>query len=141
MTAIVPQKRTWCIAGLAVATFWLAGCAPGVAQASHGEVALFVDAGFLTGDEALITGTLTLTSKGCVGIETNSGETYPAVWPTGTVLTDDSGSIRVPGLGAVNLGDDIRGGGGFYSAASRPQLSDLAKRCDWSGEVAGIRFD
>ena len=126
---------------LAAATV-LTGCAAGVTVTGSGSPALIIDDGFLTGDQALIQGTLAVTESGCVGIAGAGGETYPAVWPRGTaLLSGPDTAIHVPGVGAVRIGDEVEGAGGYYDVGTTPALDNVAERCDWQGEVIGIRFE
>ncbi|TDL45423.1 hypothetical protein [Microbacterium oleivorans] len=135
-------RRVAGFAGVLAGAMLLAGCAAGVAVTAGGSATLITDAGFLSGDEALIEGTLTVAESGCVGIVAAGGETYPAVWPRGTTLVGgvDTG-IDVPGVGVLRVGDAVSGAGGYYGVQSRPTLDEVADRCDWQGEVIGIRFD
>lgn len=119
----------------------LAGCT-GVALHEQDELVLVTDAGFLTGDEALIAGELAVTEAGCIGIAGDEGEVYPTVWPRGTSLVDGStGAIEVPGVGTLQPGDAVEGTGGYYTAEGREALAAVAERCDRTGEVVGIRFE
>lgn len=127
---------------LAAAPLALVGCTAGVTTVDRDGVALFVDAGFLTGDEAAISGKLSVAPSGCVGITTDSGESYPVVWPGGTVLRESSPvSIEIPGVGVKGPGDAIKGAGGAYPVDKRDVLRPIGERCDWTGEVIGVRFD
>lgn len=119
----------------------LMGCS-GVSVQQSTSLVIITDAGFLTGDEALVFGTLAATATGCVGIENSAGIIYPTVWPRGTTLVEESSvSIDIPGVGIKSLGDPIEGGGGYYQTSNRPALDEVAEVCDYEGEVAGIRFN
>ena len=141
----MPARRVRVLAALALlaaGTTPLAGCGGGVAVTDGGPAVLVTDAGFLTGDEALIRGTLAVTDAGCIGITDTQGDTYPTIWPRGTRLVDGvETAIDIPGVGVTRLGDDVDGAGGYYGTSNRPVLDDVAERCEWEGEVIGIRFD
>lgn len=125
----------------AVVATALTGCAGGVSVHESAELAVITDSGFLTGDEAAITGTVAVTDEGCVGIANADGNVYPTIWPGGTSLADESvATIDIPGVGSRAEGDAIKGTGGYYSATSRDALNPVADRCAWEGEVIGIRF-
>jgi len=120
----------------------LVSCAGGVALHERAEVAVITDAGFLTGDEAAISGTVSITDTGCVGIADSEGTVYPTIWPRGTTLVDVStAAIDIPNVGGMQPGDAIEGTGGYYGTEGRKVLVEIAERCDWDGEVIGIRFD
>ena len=69
--------------------------------------------------EALITGTLTTTESGCFAVA--SGDvTYPLQFPYGTVLSDDGRTVKVPGHQPLEVGDEIRGGGGYVHLDTVP---------------------
>lgn len=120
----------------------LCGCSSGVSFLADGDVALVTDAGFLTGDEAAIHGTLIVTEAGCVGIADALGNAYPAIWPRGTTLVTASPvAIEIPGVGRRQVGDPLTGGGGYYASEGRESLAAIATRCAWTGEIIGIRFD
>lgn len=119
----------------------LAGCS-GVSVKQSTSLVVITDAGFLTGDEALVFGELGVTETGCVGLEKSKGKVYPTIWPRGTTIVEESPvSINIPGVGIKNLGDHIEGGGGYYRTGNRPALDEVAEVCDYEGEVAGVRFD
>lgn len=103
-----------------------------------GDVVLVTDAGFLTGDEASIQGTVAVTHAGCIGITDTQGATYPTVWPRGTSLVDGAEiAIDIPGVGVRRLGDQVDGAGGYHGIGTRPVLDEVADRCAWEGEVIG----
>lgn len=136
------RQRRFALTIVTVVTLSLvvSGCAPGVHVSEVGENAIFIDSGFLTGDQAAINGTLTVTTAACIGIA-SSGKTYPAVWPRGTKLrAEDPVAIEIPGIGVKQLGDTIEGAGGFYTIDRFDALREVATRCEWSGEVIGVRF-
>ncbi|MDQ1126229.1 hypothetical protein QE428_001262 [Microbacterium sp. SORGH_AS 505] len=137
------KRRRIAMSGLLViGATTLAGCAGGVTVNDDSSVAIVTDAGFLTGDEALVQGTVSITEGGCVGITDSQGDTYPTVWPTGTRLVHGSDSaIEIPGLGVRQLGDEVSGSGGYYAVTTRPVLDDVADRCGWDGDVIGVRFE
>lgn len=119
----------------------LSGCAGGVSVYESANVALIIDSGFLTGDQAAISGTLTVTEAGCVGLADQEGSTFPAVWPRGTTLTSASPvTLYVPVLGIKRQGDKISGTGGYCAVEGRTSLKEVAVRCHWGGEVIGIYF-
>lgn len=120
----------------------LTGCAGGVSVHESAEFAVVTNSGFLTGNEAAIRGTMTVTDEGCVGIADGAGNIYPAIWPAGTRLANQSEvTLDIPGVGSRSEGDAIKGSGGFYTATGREALREVADRCAWDGEVIGIRFD
>ncbi|WP_460784704.1 hypothetical protein [Microbacterium tumbae] len=126
------------VIAVAIAT---AGCSGGVTLRGGNAATLITDDGFLTGDEAAISGTVTITQAGCVGISAQ-GTSYPAVWPRGTTAVDGTEvAIDIPGIGTKRLGDEVQGTGGYYEVDTRPVLNAVAERCDWDGEVIGIRFE
>ena len=51
-------------------------------------------------------------------------------FPFGTTLAEDGRSVEVPGLGTVELGDSIAGGGGYIS------LSNVPEECRTEGDYA-----
>jgi hypothetical protein len=77
--------------------------------------------------EALIVGTLTITEGGCIALRTDA-DTYPLQFPHGTRLSDDGTSVMVPGLDPLELGEAIRGGGGFV------ELADVPAACESQNE-------
>ncbi len=135
------DRNSGIAAGLVSVTI-LTGCAGGVALHERAEVAVITDSGFLTGDEAAISGMVSITDPGCVGIADSDGTVYPTIWPRGTTLVDAStAAIDIPGVGGMQQGDAIRGSGGYYGTEGREVLVEVAERCDWDGEVIGIRFE
>ena len=72
--------------------------------------------------EALIVGVLARTPEGCLAVESGS-EMHVLQFPFGTTLAEDGRSVQVPGLGTVELGDSIEGGGGYIN------LSDVPEEC------------
>lgn len=138
-------RRTLLVTSLAISAavaLTLSGCAAGgVTIHETGKVALILDSGFQTGDQAAIVGTPTVTKAGCVGIAHAEGNAFPAIWPRGTVLINTSpATIDIPGVGRKRQGDPVTGAGGYYGAEARPVLQQIAARCDWHGEVIGIYF-
>ncbi|WP_345437585.1 hypothetical protein [Microbacterium gilvum] len=59
---------------------------------------------------AVVSGTLTRTASGCLGLE-NAGEVEVLRFPYGSVLADDGESVEIPGHGVFSLGDTVHGGG------------------------------
>ncbi|AQP49516.1 hypothetical protein BW733_00350 [Tessaracoccus flavescens] len=139
------QRRSRIVGPLTVcvvAAAALAGCSGGVTLNDVGDVVLVTDAGFLTGDDPSIQGTVAVTDARCIGItDTTQGATYPTVWPRGTSLVDGAGiTIAISGVGVRRLGDQVDGAGGYYGVGKRPVLDEVADRCAWEGEVIGVRF-
>ncbi|MFF2274603.1 hypothetical protein [Agromyces sp. NPDC058126] len=79
--------------------------------------------------EALVVGELTRTPMGCLALESGS-DTHILQFPFGTTLADDGRSVEVPGLGAVELGDSIKGGGGYI------KLPDVPRECRTDDDYA-----
>lgn len=129
------------IATAATALIFLTGCSAGVKTSSSGqdELVLFTDAGFLSGDEAAISGTLAVTEAGCVGITTEWGEVLLTVLPRNSEIRGSSPvAVSIPGEGVLHVGDTLTGSGGFYSADTFDALDVIETRCEWSGEIVGI---
>lgn len=138
---VLNKSRRALVAGTVLLSSMLSGCAGGVNVHQSGNVILISDSGFLSGDQAKISGTLTITDAGCVGLLDEQGNAFPAVWPRGTKVTASSPVvIEVPGLGAKRQGDRLSGAGGYYAVESRSALKEVADRCRWSGDVIGIYF-
>lgn len=79
--------------------------------------------------EALVIGELARTPMGCLAIQSGS-ETHLLQFPFGTTLADDGRSVEVPGLGTVELGESIEGGGGYI------KLSNVPRECRTDGDAA-----
>lgn len=71
------------------------------------------------GEAALISGELVVTGP-CVSIHsTVTDESFPVVWPSDTSIIEASPlTLELPSGQRVTEGDDVSGGGGFYSADS-----------------------
>lgn len=141
---VLKRRRRSLITGfllLCWAAAALSGCTSGVNVHENEDAALATDSGFLTGDQAAISGALTITEAGCVGLVDDEGNAFPVVWPRGTTLISASPlTLDLPGVGVMREGQTISGGGGYYAVESRSALEELASRCRWSGEVIGIYF-
>lgn len=89
------------------------------------------------GMAAEVAGPVTL-DEGCLSV----GE-YPAIWPAGTVWDSQREVLTLPDGVEVALGEEVTGGGGYYSQQSKPvedyptEVADLLRSClGPSGEVA-----
>ena len=80
---------------------------------------------------AAIDGRLTRTAEGLLAVGRENDQTVLR-FPYGTELADDGQSVDVPGLGAVRLGDAIRGGGGYADVADLPaEYGGVTALFDW----------
>jgi hypothetical protein len=142
MTNRQSHQRLGASALLTAVVLSAVGCSAGVTLREDADIAVVTDAGFLTGDDAAISGTVSLTEAGCMGITDDQGHTYPTIWPRGSALVAGSkAGIDIPGVGVKQLGERVNGAGGYYETKTRPILDEVAERCAWDGEVIGIRFD
>jgi hypothetical protein len=116
--AVVASLITLATAGLMV------GCGDADPAVLDGEgVRTFVQASKNGGDDAQITGLLTLTDNACLAVESPEGLLYVLVWPSGTtLLTGGRTGVDVPDAGAIEVGDSFEAGGGYY----QPPLPDSA---------------
>lgn len=125
----------WGLVLIAVAiTTLLPGCGvPGASNPSVQRVggSIMVAASTEPEDvmEALVVGELARTPMGCLSLQSGS-HTNILQFPLGTTLADDGRSVEVPGLGAVELGDSIEGGGGYI------KLSDVPEECRTDDDAA-----
>lgn len=88
----------------------LSGCAPYFVDAD-GDATLVTETSEPSAvNQALISGSLAIVD-GCFGLKQGEAPGFAAVFPVGTTI-EDSG-LNIPGLGTVELGDNIEGGGGF----------------------------
>lgn len=86
-----------------------------------------------SGMAAMVTGTLTLGKDDCLGLDGQS-----AVFPQGTSWAPALGLLILPDGTTAQLGDILRGGGGYIpSSAARQWVQDPDMRgiCSWSEEV------
>ena len=78
---------------------------------------------------ALVKGPVTL-EEGCLSVNG-----HPAIWPRGTVWDSESQVLTLPDGVDVALGEEVTGGGGYYSQQSRPvddyptEVADLLRVC------------
>jgi hypothetical protein len=98
----------------AVVALGLVGCAT---VSESGYVLLVEQAPRTSHLAALIDGTLSL-SGDCYSIE-HLGQNIPVVFASGAHISEGD-SVDVPGLGVIEIGDDISGGGGEVPAESSP---------------------
>lgn len=79
--------------------------------------------------EALLTGVIVRSEHGCLSL-TDGSLTVPALWPHGSVLSEDGLSVVVPDLGTVTVGDEVWAGGGNITLdSSHPILRTLPEEC------------
>lgn len=105
------------------AVFLLAACAAGpppAVQRAEGVTLLAADERPDAVMDAQIIGTLTVAESGCLALAADGGS-YPLEFPFGSRLDDDGGSVEVPGLGTLRLGDEIAGGGGYVAVPDAPE--------------------
>jgi hypothetical protein len=97
-----------------------------------GEVVAVRDTQVLVGEpadggmDAVLTGSVEVLD-GCLGVRT-----FVVVWPNGTEVSEDVPvRVDVPGYGSIDLGDDVRIGGGLVYEPSKTSESG-------DHEVAGV---
>lgn len=101
------------ISGCSLAPSWLPGGEPSVEHLADGTA--FLVAGRSNGDQmtAVVRGTLTTISDGCLGFDPPDGSgTVVLVLPHGSHPTRDGTAMKVAGGPTVHVGDAVVGGGG-----------------------------
>lgn len=86
--------------------------------------------------DAKIEGKLAITTGKCLGLESTDGTLGPAIFPVGTSLSDDGGSVTVPGLGELAIGDAFSGSGGSIEVINAPV--DVPDECVGADESVYI---
>lgn len=125
---------------LAAGVLVLAGCgASDQTEATRGPYAIYVHGDSLLprgGDDALIVGTV-VTRDGCVLLGSGDGATYPVIWPSGTVITDDDPfTLTLRSGEQVIVGTEVSGGGGSHNVDSPMVTVDITNECrSVTGEV------
>lgn len=118
--ALAGHRPTTGVVLAVIAAVLLAACG-GVNEQRVGDdnLRFFVHgrtAGGSAGMAAEVVGVLTA-ADGCVLLE-QDGTRYPVVWPSGTSVADaDPLTVELPSGAELELGDRVRGGGGYLSAA------------------------
>lgn len=81
------------------------------------------------GMAAEVQGTVTL-NYGCLAVDGD-----PAIWPEGTTWDSKRQVLTLPDGAEVALGDEVAGGGGYYSQQSKPvddyptEVAELLRSC------------
>jgi hypothetical protein len=104
------------VAAVAVALL-LAGCTPAtglvVTTSDEGHVLLVEARDDGVHPLAEVTGTLVAVGA-CFGLKTDSG-TYPTVFPPGSSIVEGTEQVEIPHWGTLGAGDELHGGGGYFS--------------------------
>jgi hypothetical protein len=74
---------------------------------------------------------------GCVGLDFDGQQSVVAIWPHGSTLVSTSPlAIDVPGLGRVEAGDELAGGGANYQGPHPMPGVDVPASCSQDGLVS-----
>lgn len=118
------RRATWAVLAVSAGFGGVAsGCSTGDALGQDG--ARVVVAGPADGgDDAQVAGEVRLVD-GCLGIDD-----AVALWPSGTdIVGDDPLTIEVPGVGELQVGDSVRGAGGYTEPGRYDGKPSLPESC------------
>jgi hypothetical protein len=105
-----------------------------------GGITLLVSSSGPSGDQALLTGTLT-TEDGCVAVSSGPGSSVFVLWPAGYSLAEEAGTFWLvddAGNPIAMIGDEIRMGGGSTTLADakRSVPDGIPTACEVAGPDA-----
>jgi hypothetical protein len=120
---------------VALALTGLSGCSTAPAPIDPDAPTVLVSgSGDGSGADALITGSVTVDDRRCVGV----GD-YLVIWPEGTSWDSRADALRLPNGDLRKVGDAVTGAGYYVTGMSaQSSLADVGQRdrCAWDGETA-----
>lgn len=140
MTSTISKRARLWGSLLVAGTLVLSGCGDnGQTAIGRGQYTIYVHRDSILprgGDDALVGGTV-VTRDGCVLLSFGDGSTYPVIWPSGTVITDDDPlALTLRSGEQVVGGSTVSGGGGSYNVDSPMVTVDIPNECrSVTGEV------
>ena len=96
----------------------------------RGDVTALVATDSEQASDAEVRGVVELGPGGCLGLVSEEVVVpIPLIWPEGSELAEDGGSVTVPGVGEVRVGASISGGGGEDSNVEAERYRDVPEGC------------